>query len=250
MVIDKIKEQYKILATIILFLVIGASTVANAQLQSIRIVSDYSAVIGKRMNVFNASSVGGIVQIKFKLAGNFSIGFSSGYKLYSIAQTDQLWQWNWSFWNDRYYTKIQSDLKADPNLSVEIGSVQKLDAIPVILNIDYNISAAKKLTIVPTIAGGIMFYTKRLYAVESWSKNFPSANYTFSYSYRNFAPKKKGNPLLVSAGLDANYQLFSDVSIIGGFHYTYFIPTNTNFGFSGFPFKNELNFNLGLNFLY
>lgn len=222
----------------------------TAQIQSIRAFTDYSAVLGKRLNVTWASSFGGGVQIKFKLYKNVSIGLSGGYKLYSIDQTDQLWQWNWKFWNERYYNKIQSDLKADPSLSVQIGSVQKMDALPVILNIDYTYNISEKLNVVPTVAGGIMFYTRRLFAVETWSKKFDKIDYTFTYSYRNFAPDKKGNPLLISAGCDANYQLFSDISIIAGLHYTYFIPAEKGFGYSAFPFKNELNIKLGLNFLY
>ncbi len=243
-------NKSKILA-IIVFVFITAWASASAQIQSVNVFTDYSGVMGKRFNVDHATAMGVGANLKFKLAGNFSLGLTAGYRLYSIRQANQLFDWNWKFWNDRYYTKIVSDLKADPSLSVNIGSVQKMDAIPVILHLDYNIAVRSKLTIVPSIGGGIIFYTRKMFAVETWSKQFNTAgNYVFTYSFRNFAPDKTGNPLLIKAGLDASYKLFSDVNLSGGAYYTYFIPTGTNFGYFGFPFKDELNLKLGLNFIY
>lgn len=222
----------------------------NAQLKSITTVAEYSSTLSKRLDVQDASAVGGGVDITYAVAGNFNIGLRAGYLLYSINQTDQLNRWGWTFWNDRYLNKIQSDMRADPSLSAVIGSVQKMDAIPVALHCDYTIDAAEKLTIVPTVAAGVTFYSRRLFADETWTKIFPAAAYSFTYNFRNFAPTKKGSPLFGSAGVAVRYRLFSDVGVVSSVNYTQYIATTDSFGYTGFPFDNECSIKLGLEFLY
>ncbi len=58
-----------------------------------------------------------------------------------------------------------------------------------------------------------IFYTRRMFAVENWSKYYPEAHYTFSYSYRNFAPNKKGNPLFLNGRLNIEYKLYETLNL-------------------------------------
>lgn len=222
----------------------------NAQvIKSIQVGADYSLPLSKRINVENIDAVGGILKINFGLYENLSFSFAGGYKLYSISQTNQLLGWGWVFWNDRYLNKIESDIKADPNLSVEIGSVQKMDVIPAIITFDYQIDLTEKLRLTPIAGGGIYFYTKRLYAKETWTKQFPKENYSFTYTFRNFAPNKKGNPFVILGGFNLNYNFTEGFGLNGEVLYSQVLSAE-NMGFAEFPFDNELSLKLGLTINY
>jgi hypothetical protein len=225
-------------------------SISNAQIKSINISADYSSALNKRLEITKANAVGALVLVKINLIDNLNINFTGGYKLYSLNEPDVLKSWNWDFWTNRYYPKIISDLNADPNLSVEIGAVQKMDLIPVILLFNYDVNLIEGLTISPSAGGGIYFYTRRMFATENWSKKFPQANYTLTYSYRNFAPDKKGNPLLTKAGIDITYNLLSYLDLTASTYYTMIFETKGKMGYDMFPFGSELSINLGLAFKY
>jgi hypothetical protein len=165
-----------------------------AQLKSVTVFTDYSYVPTTRLEITNADAVGGGVKVKFTVWDNFNLGFIGGYKLYSLNEPDVLNNWGWQFWTDRYFNKIVSDLAADANLSVEIGAVQKMDVIPFIIFAEYDIEITDKFFVTPSVGSGIYFYTRRMYAVENWSKRFPAADYTFYYSFQKFCPCKKRQP--------------------------------------------------------
>lgn len=220
------------------------------QIKNITLVSDYSFAQNKRLQITKADAVGALVSIKVNVIDNFNFTFSSGYKLYSLNEPDVLATWDWDFWTNRYYPKILSDLSADPNLSVEIGAVQKMDLIPVIVLLNYDFQLTDEVSITPSVGGGVYFYTRRMFATETWSKRFPQADYTLTYSYRNFAPDKKGNPFFSKLGLDVTYNLLSYLDITASSYYTKVFETEGSMGFDMFPFSSELSFNLGLSFKY
>ncbi|MFZ4621905.1 MAG: hypothetical protein ACOYNS_15195 [Bacteroidota bacterium] len=222
----------------------------NAQLRSISAFAGYSSTFSKRVNVTNADAVGMGIDVVYSVSENVNIGIRGGYSLYSVNQTDQLNGWGWRFWNDRYLNKIQADMKADPSLSAVIGSVQKMDLIPVTLHGEYLFSVAEDLTVAPTLGIGAAFYQRRLYADETWTKTFPAADYSFTYNFRNFAPSKKGNPLFAVVGASAHYKMFSSVGLISSLLYTQYLDTPDRFGYNGFIFSNELTVRLGLEFFY
>lgn len=225
------------------------SNVVFSQLVSIRTTTEYSPFLGKR-EITGATAFGGLAHVDFGVSDKLTIGISFGYKLYSLSHPNQLELWGWDFWNLRYKNKIDSDLRADPNLTVDIGSVQKMDVIPLMINLRYKAEVDESFSISPKISVGILFFTRRLFAVETWSKKFNSIDYLFTYSYRNFAPDKKGSPLFASLGVDLSYMLFRDIELTGGTSFSYFIPTSNSFGYNEFPLRNELSFNLGINFIY
>lgn len=220
-----------------------------AQLKSINIFSDYSTALSKRLNVNAASAVGGGAEVQYDLGKNFSISLEGGYKLYSISQDNQLIAWGWDFWNNRYSNKIKSDLQADKNLSVVINSSQKLGIIPVLIHANYSYNFNDKIGLTASLGSGVYFYTRTLFVIEQWSKKFPSENYTFTYSYRNFAPEKKGNPFVLSAGLNLSYEFIDAFSLNVGFDYTN-ILSGSGSGEKNFLFTNEINTKLGIIFSY
>ena len=230
------------------FLVLVSAVALHGQIQSITTTASYAVGLSKRLEVHSASAVGGGVEVTIGLSGRYSIGLQAGYASYSIDQTDQLNKWNWNFWNDRYYPKIQSDMRADPNLSAQIGSVQTMDEIPVMLAVHYHAPAGGGVEIVPGAGAGFSFFSRKLYADETWTKQFPHAQYTLTYNLRNFAPQKKGNALVLAVGCDATYRIGSDVNIIAGAHYRRYMSGTS--GFEEFPLASGCIINLGLNFLY
>ena len=217
-----------------------------AQLKSVTAFTDYSYAPTTRLEITNADAVGGGVKVKFAVWDNFNLGIIGGYKLYSVNEPDVLNTWGWQFWTDRYYNKIVSDLAADPNLSVEIGAVQKMDLIPLVIFAEYDLEITDRFFVTPSIGSGIYFYTRRMYATENWRKYFPGADYTFDYSFRNFAPAKKGNPAFINSGLDLEYRLFEIMSIYSSINYNYIIQTEGSMGYDAFPFENEISLKLGI----
>jgi len=242
-----VRQRMRLIRTFIL-LVVAYSVSARAQIQSISTFAEYASPLNKRLNVQSASAIGGGVEVSLKLYENASIGLRAAYVSYSIDQPDQLNQWNWNFWNDRYYPKIQSDMRADPNLTAQIGSFQSMDMIPVSVAVNYSAMVDDNLTIVPKLAGGVSFFTRKLYADETWTKQFPRAEYTLTYNLRNFAPEKKGTVIFLAPGCDAGYQISSDVSITVGVQYKHYVSSITGHG--DFPLENEIIAKLGLTFFY
>jgi hypothetical protein len=237
-------------ALIISFTVLLLSISAEAQLKSVTVFTDYSYSPTTRLEITNADAVGGGVKVKFTVWDNFNLGFIGGYKLYSLNEPDVLNNWGWQFWTDRYYSKIVSDLAADANLSVEIGAVQKMDVIPFVIFAEYDFEITDRFFVIPSIGSGIYFYTRRMYATENWSKYFPAADHTFNYSFRNFAPAKKGNPAFINSGLDLEYRLFEIMSIYSSINYNYIIPTEGSMGYDAFPFEKEISLKLGIAIKY
>lgn len=221
-----------------------------AQLQSISFYGDYSTTSSTRLQITEADAVGGGVKIKFLVSDNLAINVNGGYKLYSLSEPDVLNNWGWVFWTDRYYPKIVSDLNADPNLSVDISAVQKMDLVPFSIGLNFDLPYSSKIILSQSIGIGVYFYNRRMYAVETWSKYYPDADYTLTYGYRNFAPSKKGNPLFINLNSEIKYSLWDDFSLFSQININAVISTEGSMGYDSFPIKNEISFVLGLAIFY
>ena len=238
----------KIFLTVMLLSLISIQTFA--QLKSVNVFMDYSFSPSKRLQITNADAVGGGVKVKFKVVDYFSIIINSGYKLYSLREPDVLNNWGWRFWTERYYNKIVSDLNADPNLSVDISAVQKMDLMPFSIDLNFELPYSDKLVFSHSIGFGVYFYARRMFAVETWSKYFPDADYTLKYSYRNFAPDRKGNPLFIRSSNEIKYKLFNDLNLFMQINISSVIPTKGSMGYDSFPLHNEISFALGISIMY
>ena len=232
-------------------LVLYFSNHAFSQLEQIRIFSDYSFANSKRLATVKADALGGGIGVSFNLFENFSLGVQVGYNLYSVNQDSALNQWKWDFWEYRYKGNARNDTASDPNLTSTIGVIQKMDAIPVIITLSYKIPIMDGLDIRPTIGGGILYYSRRLFLEENWKKVYPAYNnYTFEYSYRNFAPNKTGTPLLFVYGYNMNYKISEILSISGDVYYNYIFVTKGRYGYDDLPINDAFSFKLGITFLY
>jgi hypothetical protein len=238
----------KIKITLILILFF---TTLSAQVKRAELFIDYSMVpTGGLIGINEAAGFGGGAKAAIGIIENFTINLRTGYNLFSISDPTALNSWGWEFWTDRYYPKIVSDLRADPNLSVRIEPVQKMDVIPLEVTLGYLIRATDKLSFTAEAGGGFYFYNRRLFALEDWTKRFPSAEYEFNYTYRNFAPAKKGNPLFVSGGAAVRYEIITDFALSAGFGYSSVIATEGSMGYDDFPIKNLMSLKFGIQFIY
>lgn len=236
--------------TALLLAALLCSADAAAQLRSITVYSGYASPFTKRIDVQRIDAVGGGVDISYAVSDNICVGLRGGYALYSIGQTDQLNRWGWTFWNERYLNKIQADMRADPALSAVIGSVQKMDLIPAAVHLDYAYALSENSAIIPSVSGGVSFYTRRLFADETWTKKFPAAGYSMTYNFRNYAPMKKGAVAHAGFGCTVQYRIFSDVNISAAAFYTQYLSSVNKTAYASFPFENEMDVRLGLDFLY
>lgn len=242
-----IKKMVKYL----LFVSCAISTNIYAQLSDIELYSTYSIALTKLNEIDKADAVGGGLKIKFEVTDNFDLGLEGGYKLFSVSQPGQLEKFGWRFWNERYSNTIQSNLNAtELNLSVNITSTQKVDVIPVLLSGYYSLNISDDFKVTPSIGAGFYFYTRRMFVVENWSRFFPEENHTFEYSYRNFAPSKKGNPLVGKATLDLYYSVSKGFKLFAGGGYLYVLPTEGSLGYDNFILENEFEIKAGLTFIY
>lgn len=241
------KNSIKIFASVILFFAIFSLPV-NSQLSSIGLSGSFSTAGSLKYAVTKASGFGGGVDVSVKVFNNFYLTVYTGYQSYSIDQDSALTQWKWNFWDNRYYGSIRADLTDTAKYSLVITPNQGINSIPVALKIGYEAKIGE-LSVRPYIGAGILFFSRWFYVEENWTKKLSKLDNTFNYSYRNFAPSKQGNPIMLLGGLSLTYPLIDYINVKGEFNYTYFVETE-GMGYSVLPFSNNLNFKLGLSFSY
>lgn len=236
---------------ILLILIILFSADSYSQLHSINLFTDYSVGVTKRLSVTEADALGGGVGVYFKVFDYLTVGVVGSFKMFSINQDSALTQWDWYFWDVRYRGSVQADL-ADSALalSATFNPIQKMDFLPIMLTFKSSFNLFENFSASPVIGGGIVFYTRRLYLEEDWTRKFDAIDYTFSYKYRNFADDKTGNPFFIMGGLNITYRLGEVVSISTDFNYNHIIKTEGKFGYDQLPFSDSYSIKLGLNFLY
>jgi hypothetical protein len=221
-----------------------------AQIQSAKFYAGYSSPVSKRISVNEISAVGGGLEIQVKVYDFLSVSIAGGYDLYSLQQDNAIAQWNWRFWEQRYRGIVRADTAADPSLKASLNPVQKMDVVPLMLNINGSFEVFNNFIIRPSVGAGVYFYTRRMYLHEYWEKQFTASDYTFEYNYRNFAQDKTGNPFFLTSGISFDYQLAEYLSLSTSFNYIKMAKTPDEYGYSEFPFEDALNIKFGLNFLY
>lgn len=240
---------------------ITCSANINAQIvKSVEAFSNYSTALSRSANggsfiapdilVKDANGLGGGVKLNINVWHNYYVGLSFGYELYSVHQDSAIVRWNWLFWDTRYKGFIQDALNSNPNLSGLISPIQKLEIMPVFVTFNAEYNPLNHFFVNPSVGFGVVPYTRKLYLEETWQKKFTDLNYTFGYSFRNFAPNKTGNPFALTAGLNLAYELSDEFRIHTEADYVQFIKTPGKAGSDDFPIERLINIKLGLTILY
>lgn len=240
------KKNTSLITVLFLLLLLGLNDSGFAQLKSVTPLFNYTGAVSMRQSVEDASAYGGGVKFTFVEYNDLGLSLIAGYKKYDVNQKRAIEQWGWRFWDARYESKINADVSADPALSFELDNIQEIDVIPVIINVQYSLHISEDFSILPSASFGILFYTRKLYVVENWTKEFPDVGHSFSYSYRNFAPDKQGNPLAYGGGLELNFRFSDTFSVSGGMQYLGILQTEGEFGYDNYPLDSELSVQCGL----
>jgi hypothetical protein len=220
---------------------------AVAQLRSVTAYGSYSTALSRQSGFSTVRGFGGGVQAHLTVVESIGVNLYLGYERFStIKQDSALERWNWRFWNERYAGNVRIDTLAD-TLKAVLTPVQYMEVIPLMIAVSYDWQPSERLWVRPSIGGGVLFYTRSLYVDERWRKRFESAGYTFEYTFRNFAPDKKGNPFAVAGGLDLSYRVFNALALSTQARFTSVLKTP---GYEQFPIKSSLSLSFGLSFLY
>jgi len=234
------------LAAALLFIVSSAF----GQLRSINAFGSYVTAIDKRAGFMEIRGFGGGVEGRIALSGNLSLNISFGYERYGdIKQDSSLVKWNWRFWNERYAGNVRLDTLSD-TLKAILNPVQSMETLPLLVSLSLDLEPFERFTIRQSIGGGVLFFTRSLYLHEEWKKRFRALDQTFEYDFRNFAPDKKGNPLVVTGAVEMSYRIFTSLAVSAHARYFSVIRTAGSFGYDTFPMNDALSLSIGVNFLY
>lgn len=239
----------KLLSWALLAAAVGSSA-ALAQVHSVAFYGSYSFATSSRLDVDYARAWGGGVRLRVGIIDPVQIGITGGYEQYAIEQPNELNLWNWKFWNERYAGIVRDNLASDTTLRASFDTVQTMEVIPVLLTVEVMLSPLEDLVVRPSLGAGFLFYTKKLYLEETWSRSYAQIGYTFQYSYRNFANNKSGNPLAVVGGLEVSYRVTELLSVDAGAHYRGVVATPGSLGYDEFPYAGALSFALGISLIY
>ncbi|MBE2279529.1 MAG: hypothetical protein IAE91_03990 [Ignavibacteriaceae bacterium] len=233
----------------ILFLLISSNSLAQ-NISAIEVLGEYNTPLTKRLAVTSASGMGVTARVNIELFSNFYLSVNGGYQNFTVEQDSAVNQWNWVFWRDRYEGSIKADLADTASgLRASFNPFQSMNAFPVYLTFTYEFEVLDNFKVRPFAGGGVYFYTRSLYMEENWSRYYKDIDYTFAYSYKNFAPDKAGNPLFITGGLNLSYPFADYFRLNAEFQYSHFLSIE-KMGFDEMPFENLLNFKLGLTFSY
>ncbi len=234
------------------------SSLHYAQLHSVNIYGDYSTAFSKRLDVTNANAFGGGLLIRYDITDFLFLGFTGGFSTFSISQDNAIGQWNWRFWEERYKGNVDIYLQ-DSIYNAFINPVQTIDVYSIFLSVGTEIKPFEKFSVKFTAGGGLLFYARKLHLEETWQKFFNQIDYTFEYSYRNFAPYKYGNPAAVTGGLEFGYEIYSGIKLFTMANYLHvlnpkvfylFNDSPPSMGYDTFPLNDILNIKFGITFLY
>ncbi len=237
-----------------------------AQVQSIDFTGALSTALTKNSDwkVESAKGYGGDVRVKINLHENWKLGINAGYRVISIKQDNfaLFAEYNWKYWQ-RYFGNINDPnfknatqwvqilLKGDSTYRASFNPVQDMDVFPVAVNISYEFNPAKNFVVRPYLGAAILFYQKRLYVEENWSRKFASAdNYVYNYSFRDMDKYVVGNPFAGQAGFEAEYQLHDLVKVTAGAEYYALLGKKFGAGYSDFPMRDMFSAHIGIMLLY
>lgn len=225
---------------------------AAAQVEAVQFTGGYVQSIADRIRVRDAHGLSAGVDLRIGLVGKLSLSVGLGYERYEIDQDSALQKWNWIFWNDRYAGLVQSIVRG-PDSSIITASLvpnQRMQAFPITVALQYPVIEGEDLSIVPSIGGGMIVFTRKLYLQETWTRYFASVDHTFGYTFEQFSNPKVGNPLFAMASLDVSVRISELLRVRAGGRFVQIIPTEGSMGYDEMPFDRSVTGRIALEFLY
>lgn len=137
------------------------------------------------------SGIGFKAEIDFHLLPAFNLGIATTQLYYTINQTDAIKNWNWPYWQ-KIYGSVISSVQNDPYYSVQVIPYQNLKIKTFDLQGQVNRRIWQKLHCQLLVGTGLVWYSRQLYIEEKWQKYYPSLNYYYRYSFRNYADPRSG----------------------------------------------------------
>jgi hypothetical protein len=223
---------------------------ATAQVHSFKAFATWSRGVEVQPGFTSATAWGLGAAVRFDLGSDLFLTVNGGYEYYSLDQDSALQRWNWKFWTDRYAGIVQANLAADSALSATLEPVQSMETLPLMVTLGVALRPLDELTILTSLGAGVVFYTRSLYLQETWEKIFSSVDYTFGYTYRNFANDKKGNPIVWLAEVEASWQVSDLIAVDLLTRFTGVVRTPGSLGYDEFPLRNTLTIAAGISILY
>ncbi len=224
----------------------------SAQVEAVLVNGGFVRSISERIRVNEAHGLATGVDLRISLVGDLSLSVGVGYERYSIDQDSALQKWNWTFWNDRYAGLVQSIVRGPDSsiISATLTPFQRMQAVPISVSLHYAIALGEDISIIPSVGGGIIFFTRKLYLQEHWSRYFAAADHTFEYTYEQFSNPKQGNPAFGMASIDVSVRISELLRLRAGGRFVQIIPTSGSMGYDEMPFDRSVTGRLALEFLY
>ncbi|MCU0453335.1 MAG: hypothetical protein MUE68_06725 [Bacteroidetes bacterium] len=229
-----------------------AVTSAASQVEAVHVTGGYVQSISERIRVREAHGLTTGVDLRIGLVGDLSLSVGLGYERYEVDQDSALEKWNWIFWNDRYAGLVRSIVRG-PDSSIIRSSLvpnQRMQAFPITLALSYPIALGEDVSIVPSLGGGVIFYSRKIYLQETWTRYFASVDHTFGYTFEQFSNPKEGNPFFAMASVDVSVRVSELLRIRAGGRLVQIIPTEGSMGYDEVPFDRSLTGRIALEFMY
>jgi len=215
----------RILLFIVIFLGITLPKGMAFDLSELKIETGYSSGTGRTDAIQQVDGIGATVEFAWKLTSNLKFGLSAGYVYYNVNEDSALYTWNWDYYN-RLYRGTLSEYRNNPNYAVDVNPEQYLKLKPVQLSLQWSPTTLLGISPRINLAGGVAHYRRKLWLNEDWQKYFeiPAApdstyEYTFEYSFHNYAQAKSSWVLATSGQLafDIGLSKHFGMSIFGKF---------------------------------
>lgn len=210
----------------------------------VMISGQYAWAVTSHDGVTGADGPGIDIHAEYRRPGIIGLGLSIGYARIGISQDAPIDRWNWPYW-EIYYGHESQQLRDQPDFEAVQTPVQRALVLSGALLPSLNFQAGA-LGLQLAAGPSAVYYSRRLYLDEHWSRYYPEVDYTFDMRFRNYAEDKNGLEVGADVRLTAFYRLSSLVHVTVGAHYRRLFRDAS----SDFPMSDLLAGRLGLAFTY
>jgi len=195
----------------------------------------------------SVKGLGAKIQAEWLIGREWYLTLSSDHLKYNLADDQAHLNWGWDYWLKIYGYTVYT-LGQDPVYDVNLEPHQIIKVKPVTIGLRKTLFAKRRLHPVFGLEAGAVWYERKMWLEENWSKNFPAIDYTFEYDFRNYANARSGwvNTMTLSAELQADVS--KSFGLSAGVEWRKYFQDWDNSGY--FPMNSSLQAFLELQILY